>query len=158
MNKCINRITNIDLGVLTNNFYEFWWICVFSRVTSENHQGGSNRQIKSCLSTAKWTSEGSTRLERTPHQSGGQATDRWGRPAPPRGHLAPRGPTCQPPSYVGFPPPPRMHLRHPLSQFDLRAHVGRSGLYIPALPPPWSHCISHLRRQKPQSSSELHQF
>ena len=40
------------------------------------------------------------------------------------------------PSNVGSPPPPRLHLSHPLSRFDLRAHVGRSGLYISAPAPP----------------------
>ena len=37
-----------------------------------------------------------------------------------------------PPLNVGSPPAPRLHLRRPLSQFDPRAHIGRSGLYIPA--------------------------
>ena len=61
----------------------------------------------------------------------------WGQPAPPVGRLAPRA-HCQPLHHnVGSPPPPRMHLRHPLSRFDPRAHVGRSGLYIPAPATPW---------------------
>jgi len=56
----------------------------------------------------------------------------WGRLAPPAGRLA-LGPTCQPPRcYVGSPPPPMMHLRHCLSRFDPRAHVGPLGLYNPA--------------------------
>ena len=43
------------------------------------------------------------------------------------------GPTCQPLCCnVGSPPPPRLHLRHSLSQFDPRAHVGPSWLYNPA--------------------------
>jgi hypothetical protein len=33
-----------------------------------------------------------------------------GRLAPHAGRPAPRGPTYQPPCYVGSPPPPRMHL------------------------------------------------
>ena len=57
---------------------------------------------------------------------------RW---APPTGRLAP-GAHCQPPCCnVGSPPPPRLHLRRPLSRFDPRAHVGRSGLYISAPAP-----------------------
>ena len=64
-----------------------------------------------------------------------------------RGRLAP-GPTYQPPRRnVGSPPPPRLHLHRPLSRFDPRAHVGRFGLYKPALAPP--EASSHLRRQKP---------
>ena len=54
----------------------------------------------------------------------------WGRLAPPIGHLAPR-PTYQPSrGIVGSPPPPRLHLRSPLSRFDPKAHIERSGLYI----------------------------
>ena len=53
------------------------------------------------------------------------------------------GPTYQPPCHnVGSPPPPRLHLRRSLSRFDSRAHVGRSGLYIPAYTP--LQGMSHL--------------
>ena len=38
-------------------------------------------------------------------------------------------PMLAPHCYVGSPPPPRLHLRHPLSQFDPRAHDGYLGLY-----------------------------
>jgi hypothetical protein len=43
-------------------------------------------------------------------------------------------PTCQAiqPLWVNFPLPIRLHLRRSLSQFDPRAHVATSGLYIPA--------------------------
>ena len=56
----------------------------------------------------------------------------WGQMALPVGRSGP-GPTCQPPRRnVGSPPLPRLHLRRPLSRFDPMAHIGRSGLYIPA--------------------------
>ena len=59
----------------------------------------------------------------------------WGQLAPPAGRLAPRA-YYQPPHHnVSSPPPPWMILRCPLSQFDPRAHVGRSGLYISATTP-----------------------
>jgi hypothetical protein len=55
--------------------------------------------------------------------------------APHVGRPAPYGPLVGPRRSVGSPPPPRLHLRRPLSRFDPRAHDGRSGLYISALPP-----------------------
>ena len=56
----------------------------------------------------------------------------WGWPAPPRGRLTYGPPMSASYCYVGSRPPPRLHLHRPLSRFDLRAHVGHSGLYIPA--------------------------
>ena len=44
------------------------------------------------------------------HRGRPHVSDMWGRSAPPRGCLAPVGPTCHPLCYVGSPPPPRMPL------------------------------------------------
>ena len=90
-----------------------------------------------------------TREDSTPRQR------TRGYQAPPAGRPAPR-PTYQPPHCnIGSPPPPRLHLRCSLSRFDPRAHVGRSSLYISS-PAPLLKASSHLRRQKPKSSLELH--
>ena len=55
---------------------------------------------------------------------------------PPVGHQVPWALMSTPPLNVGSPPPPRLHMCHPISQFDPRAHVGCFGLYIlaPASP------------------------
>jgi len=98
--------------------------------------------IGQVLTTSHWTSLAGGIRPRHPlcevpmadacEMSRSRGATMWGQLAPLAGHPAP-GPTCQSPHHnVGFPPPPRLHLRHPLSWFDPRAHVGRSGLYIPA--------------------------
>ena len=55
--------------------------------------------------------------------------------APPVSRPDPRAHLSDPRCNVGSLPPSRMHLRHPLSWFDPRAHVGWSGLYNQPLPP-----------------------
>ena len=85
--------------------------------------------------------DGSIRLERIPHRSGGREAAKWTHPALPAGQPAPR-PTCQPPRRnVGSLPPPRLHLCRPLSRFDPRAHVGCSSLYILAPAKPLRHQV-----------------
>jgi hypothetical protein len=32
---CIEMVTNRNIGVITDNFHEFWWIIIFSRDISE---------------------------------------------------------------------------------------------------------------------------
>ena len=81
----------------------------------------------------KRTPEESRRLGRTPHRSEGWDTTTYKRLVP-GAHLS--APRC----YVSSPPSPKLHLRHPLSWFDPRAHVRRSSLYILAPAP--------LRRHK----------
>ena len=84
-----------------------------------------------------------------------------GRPAPPVSHPAPRAHLSAPRCYVESPPPPRLHLCHPLSRFDPRAHVGRSGLYNQPLPPSRACChklrvdhkLGFLERREQSSNS-----
>ena len=71
----------------------------------------------------KWTPEDSRGLRAEAERQ---------RLPPPVGRLVPWAHMSAPPSNVGSPPPPRLHLHRPLSRFDPRAHVGRSGLHIPA--------------------------
>ena len=59
----------------------------------------------------------------------------WGRLAPPVGRPAPRPVYQHLRCNVGSPPPPMLHLRRSLSQFDPRAHDGRSSLYMSAPTP-----------------------
>ena len=54
----------------------------------------------------------------------------WGQPAPPVGQPAHGTYLLVSASNVGSQPPLRSNLRHPLSWFDPRGHVGRFGLYI----------------------------
>jgi hypothetical protein len=50
-------------------------------------------------------------------------------------------------------PTPRLHLRHPSSQFDPRAHVPPSGLYNQVLPP--GGIIHHTKSFRARNPSLL---
>jgi hypothetical protein len=39
---CIEMVTNRNLGVITDNFHEFWWIIIFSREIPERMKRGLN--------------------------------------------------------------------------------------------------------------------
>jgi hypothetical protein len=72
---------------------------------------------------------GTRRFQKTPEDTTLKQEPRaW--LAPPASRSALRAIRQPLPRYVGFPPPSRLHLRHSLSRFDPRAHIGRSRLYI----------------------------
>jgi hypothetical protein len=76
----------------------------------------------------KITPEGSKGHQKTPHRSGPQEEDMWGRPAPPPCRPVPYGAYLLGASRMFLHRLLGLHLRHSLSRFDLRARIAPSGL------------------------------
>jgi hypothetical protein len=83
-------VTNRNLGVITDNFHEFWWIIIFSRDIPEKNKY-EDWIVKKArnLTAMKYTPEDSRRHQKARDQSGGPVAGRWGQPAPPPCHLGP---------------------------------------------------------------------
>jgi hypothetical protein len=122
MYKGTIMITNKGLGVKTNKFHEFWWICIFVGFIQKTVKVDLHVRVNHAYPPRNGH-------QKFPKNSRGHQTKVGVKGLPHVGHPTPRA-TCQPPPrYVGSPPPPRLHLHYSLSQFDPMAHDGHSGLY-----------------------------
>ena len=158
MHKGINIITNDGLGVKLTNSMSFGE-SVFSRgFIQKTVKVDLHVRFNHAYPQWKWP-------QKVPEDSRGLYTEAGAEGLPGGAGRPTYRPSAPRPTYqplcqnVGSPPSPRLHLRHPLSWFDPRAHVGPFGLYKDAqtnsLEPSWNpNSYSRLQDQSQLSRED----